>query len=146
MSPRSSLLKRVIVPLLAVTAAATLSVPARAAIVTWAVCKGQINTQQMTEQINEQVKCTLSGTPGESNWATDQMFNNRTDGGDNNTSPVNYTSGYSPGDFYDPGGSGYYYNIVKGGGTYDCSCTCHGGFYVGGTWATSTSSPTKVTI
>lgn len=147
MSSRSSLLKRAIVPLLAVAAATTLCGPTRAATASWDLCQADPDTPW---GIVEQVKCSMTGP---SYWQTAVYHNDRLGGG----GPAPYTNNSvnlsGQGDFYDPSVGHYYrFDMTSGGtysGTYNCYCICSGIYYggpdSGKAWQASTGGNRTVT-
>ena len=136
----SSLFNRVTVPLLAVTAAALLCAPARAASAAWADCEPDPHG---FKGIAEQVEC--SSTSPDSYWQTAVYNNNRLGGGDDHQSlPFDVNEFNTGGDYYDPA-TGYRVFGVAGGGTYNCWCICNG-IGVTGAWSVSTGGTTYVNI
>jgi len=155
MSPRSSLLKRATVPLLAVAAAAALCAPTRAATATLDDVEiVQITNQGQTQPaIGERVKCSMTD---DSRWQS-VTYHAQLLGGGNNLSytppgdPPGTPNGkppfdiWGPGDFYQPG---RYYATSLGPiqhGTYNCWAVCSGLDYYGAVWYASTGGNYNIT-
>ncbi len=145
MSPRSSLLRRAAVPLLAVAAAAALCAPTHAATASWQTC-GVENQGTGYAGIHEIVDCNLSS--GDTIWAKAD-FHCTLLGGDGTydyDQPTDVNQ-YGEGDhFYSS-----YFNLAEFNsphGTYNCWCVCSGYYYEGPnsgqTWYASTGGTTYV--
>ncbi len=139
MSPRSSLLKRAIAPLLAVAAATALCGPTRAATASLSTCQVE-NSGTSYAGIHEIVDCNLSS--GDAYWQTAD-FHCTLLGGDGTYSD------HQPADVNQYGVGDHFYSWVFSlaydgapHGTYNCWCLCNGFFYEGPnsgqTWNAST--------
>jgi len=152
MSPRSSLLKRAIVPLLAVAAAAALCAPTRAATATLDDCRVVQNGTQVG--IAERVKCSID----ESRWQSVTLHAQLLGGGNTlswtpSGDPPGTPNGHppfdiwGPGDYYYPGAyyDSYVGDITDQHGTYNCWAVCSGLDYYGAVWYASTGGTYYVT-
>jgi hypothetical protein len=138
MSPRSSLLKRAIAPLLAVAAAATLCAPAHAATASFNPPCYVVNQGTPYVGISERVDChfTQNAFWQEADFHTTLLGGN---------GAFNYQADITNLNRYCAGGGDYFEGalcLLSGApnGTYNCWCVCSGtGDYgVGGTWSAST--------
>ncbi len=141
MSPRSSLLKRAIAPLLAVAAATTLCDPTRAATASWKTC-GVENQGSPYAGIHEVVDCNFTGN---AIWKTAD-FHCLLLGGDgtyNPPQPADVNEYCGVGDYF----YSSYFNLAEFSaphGTYNCWCVCSGTDYYGAAWDASTGGTTYV--
>ena len=139
MSPRSSLLRRAAVPLLAVAAAAALCAPTRAATASWDVC--QVSGPK---QIAQRFHCNFTGnvTWQEADFHTKLLGT----GGSYEQDDQNLGFQCGGGDYYYPGRYSQVYTCtVASSGTYNCWCICSGG-NSGGAWYASTGGTTQVAL